>query len=265
MNNKRAHILITNDDGIQAEGIRHLWEALVDHADLTIVAPATEKSAVGSGITVRDPLHIHPVQWDRGTEAWKVSGTPADCVRLASSVIIKKPIDLIVSGINKGSNSGRTVLFSGTVGGVIEGTLRNLPGIAFSCVNFVNPDYGRTHGMIASLVDHCLTHPLPKGTLLNVNFPETKEMLGMRWARQGKGYWIEDPEKREHPEGHSYYWLGGKWHDHDEDEESDVHLLKKGYAAVVPIHVNEMTDHALFASKKESFNALFSPSSPSSC
>lgn len=255
---KKPKILVTNDDGIMAPGLKYLWEALVDVAELHIVAPMIEQSGVGAAITIRDPIQILPVSWDKQTPAWKVTGTPADCVRLGMSVILDSPPDLIVSGINRGSNSGRNVLYSGTVGGVIEGVLRNIPGIAFSCVDFMNPDYKKTVHLIAPLVMHMIEHPLPKGTLLNVNFPETEEILGMKMARQGKGFWIENPDKRVHPEGHPYYWLGGKWHEHDELEDSDVHLLKTGYAAAVPIHVSELTDLDHFHDRKDNFDKIFS-------
>jgi len=177
---------------------------------------------------------------------------------MAMSVILDSPPDLIVSGINRGSNSGRNVLYSGTIGGVIEGVLRNIPGIAFSYVDFDKPDYTKGQHLIFPLVQHLLENPLPKGTLLNVNFPDTEKVLGMKLARQGKGFWVEDPQERLHPEGHTYYWLGGKWNEHDEDEESDVHLLRQGYAAAVPIHISELTDLTHFHQRKEHFNKHFS-------
>lgn len=250
---------MTNDDGIDAPGLRHLWEALSDFAEVYVIAPSSEKSGVGLAITIRDPIVIQPVNWAERAKAWKVTGTPADCVRMGMSVILKSPPDLIVSGINRGSNSGRNVLYSGTIGGVIEGALRNVPGIAFSCVDFINPDYKKTQPLIYPLVKHVMEHPLPQGTVLNVNFPNTDEIRGVRLARQGMGSWIEDPDHRVHPEGHSYYWHGGKWNDLDEHEESDVHLLKQGFATAVPVHVGELTDHAAFQERKENFNRLFSP------
>ncbi len=259
---KKPKILVTNDDGIMAPGLKYLWEALVDVAELYIVAPMIEQSGVGAAITLRDPIQILPVPWDKETPAWKVTGTPADCVRMGINVILDSPPDLIVSGINRGANSGRNVLYSGTIGGVIEGILRNIPGIAFSCVDYTNPDYKKAIHLITPLVMHMIEHPLPKGTLLNVNFPETKEILGIKMARQGRGYWIEDLDKRVHPEGHPYYWLGGKWHEHDEHEDSDVHLLKTGYAAAVPIHVSELTDLDHFHDRKDHFNKFFSENNP---
>jgi 5'-nucleotidase len=252
---KRPKILITNDDGIEADGLKYLWEALIDVAELYIIAPTSEKSGAGLAITIRDPIFIQAVPGEKGTKAWRVNGTPADCVRMGMSVILDSPPDLIVSGINRGANSGRNVLYSGTIGGVIEGVLRNVPGIAFSCVNFVDPDYKKVQHMIYPLVKHLIESPLPSGTLFNVNFPD--EIRGVKLARQGKGYWIEDPEQRVHPEGHSYFWHGGKWNEHDEHEESDVHLLKQGYATAVPIHVSELTDHRLYQERKSDFEERF--------
>lgn len=254
---QKPKILVTNDDGIQAPGLKHLWRALADYADLYIIAPMSEQSGVGLAVTFRDPLQIFPVEWENETPAWQVTGTPADCVRLGMSVILDSPPDLIVSGINRGANSGRNVLYSGTIGGVIEGVLRNIPGIAFSCVDFINPDYKKSVPLIAPLVRHVLEHPLPAGTLLNVNFPETDEIRGVKLARQGKGFWVEDPDKRLHPEGHAYYWIGGKWHDVEEEKDSDVYLLRQGYAAAVPIHVHELTDLGHYRERKEHFDKAF--------
>lgn len=250
---KKPRILITNDDGIEAPGIKHLWNALVDACDVSIVAPSSEKSGAGLGITLRDPLHVQKVAWDKKTPAWKVTGTPADCVRMGLSVILEHKPDLIVSGINRGSNSGRNVLYSGTVGGAIEGVLRNVPGIAFSCEDFDNPDYALAEKYVLSLVNYMLAHPLPRGTLMNVNFPTSSEIKGLKMASQGRGFWVESPDQRMHPEGRPYYWLGGKWHHQDEHEDSDVALLKQGYITAVPIHVDQLTDHGTLQARKESF------------
>jgi len=254
---KTPKILIINDDGIDAPGLHHLWEALVDTADLYIVAPSSEKSGVGMGITIREPIHIHPVLWKKETPAWKISGTPADCVRMSLSVLLDSPPDLIVSGINRGANSGRNILYSGTIGGVIEGVMRNVPGIAFSCVDFSKPNYKKAQPLVSPIVKHLLEHPLPKGTILNVNFPDTEEIHGIRLARQGLGFWIEEPEKRLHPEGHSYFWHGGKWFEHEEDAEGDVHLLRQGFATAVPLHVSELTDLQVYQARKAAFDEAF--------
>lgn len=253
----KPHLLITNDDGIEAEGIKQLAKCLAPIAELTIVAPATERSGAGVGLTLRDPLQIREVVWEGNHPAWKINGTPADCVRLGLRLLVKKKPDLIVSGINRGSNAGRTVLYSGTVGGVIEGAMRGVPGIAVSCVEFERPNYRLATHHLADIVAHFLKHPLARGTILNVNIPSGEIIKGFKMAQQGRSYWIEDPQERIHPDGDTYYWLGGKWNDHEEHEESDVALLQQGYLTAVPIHVDQMTDFNFLNEKRSSFESLF--------
>jgi 5'-nucleotidase len=178
---------------------------------------------------------------------------------MACSVLLEKQPQMILSGINRGSNAGRTVLYSGTVGGVIEGTLKNIPGIAFSFCDFDLPSLSSVKRFIFPLVQHFLENPLPQGTFLNVTFPEgcEKGVKGLRFAKQGRGYWVEDPQQRTHPEGIPYYWLGGKWKSFDEDRESDVALLIEGYITAVPIHIDQLTDQEAFKTRKESVEKLF--------
>lgn len=257
MTEKKPKILITNDDGIHARGIWHLWHALSEMAELTIIAPALERSGVGSGITLHQPLTIHSVKWEKQTSAWMINGTPADCIRLGMRVILKEPPDMIVSGINHGSNAGRSVLYSGTVGGVVESAIRSIPGIAFSSEAFEDKKYSEIERYIPLIVQHVLGHPPTKGTLLNVNFPyEPSTIQGIRLARQGRSLWIEDPTERLHPDGNSYYWHGGKWAHHPEHEDSDVFLLKQGFITVVPIHVDELTDHKFLSEQRHRYEVL---------
>lgn len=255
----KPHILITNDDGIQAEGIRHLWDSLRAIADITIVAPTQEQSGKATSITIHDPLHVRPYLWSDNQQAWSVTGTPADCIKLALSAIVKNPPDLIVSGINAGTNAGRHLLYSGTVGGTIEGILQDIPSIAFSCHSFYNPNYPLATPFIPSIVQHILEHPLPHGTLLNVNFPD-EEVKGIKLTRQGKEHWKEDPHERSNPvnEG-TYYWLGGKKVSYEEEPDSDIAWLAQGYATAVPIHIAELTDHRHLKEHKALFEAKFAP------
>lgn len=258
----RPFLLITNDDGINAPGIKHLWQAVHEFADVAIVAPHMEKSGCGLSITWTKPLHIRPVIWEANVPAWSINGTPADCVKMACSVILERRPQMILSGINRGSNSGCTVLYSGTVGGVIEGAYKNIPGIAFSFSDSEVPPLSATKEYIFPLVQHLLKHPLPQGTFLNVTFPcNCKEgVKGFRLAKQGRGYWVESPDKRIHPfEGVAYYWLGGKWCSFDEDPESDVFLLDQGYITGVPIHVAQLTDFEALKKQKALVEQIFEP------
>ncbi len=256
----RPNILLTNDDGVHAPGIKHLFSALKDFANITIVAPADDQSAKGMSITIRDPLHIEEIFWEKGVSVYSATGTPADCIKLAISVILDSKPDLILSGINRGTNAGGNVLYSGTVGGAIEGVLKGIPSIAFSCHDLIDPDYALVEKYVLHVVKHAMEHPLRNGTLLNVNFPskEHREIKGFKMTRQGKGVWAEDPLERMHPHGdRNYYWLGAKIVEFDEVEDCDITWLKKGFATAVPIHVGELTDHDHLNSRKHHFDSLF--------
>ncbi len=261
----KPNVLITNDDGIHAPGIKHLWNSLKDVANVTVIAPASEQSAVGLSLTIRHPLRIDRLHWQPHANIWSVSGTPADCVKMALSVVMDKKPDIIISGINRGGNAGRNVLYSGTVAGAIEGTIQGIPSVALSCWDYHETDYSITNNFICPILQHVMEHPLPKGTLLNVNFPSKscKTIQGVKLTRQGQEYWAENPDKRLHPaEGQEYYWLGVRLAEFPEVEDSDVSWLKKGYVAAVPVHIGELTDHKHLVERKQSFDKFFS-SSPS--
>ena len=178
---------------------------------------------------------------------------------MALSVLLKRQPDLILSGVNRGANAGRTVLYSGTVGGVIEGVLRNIGGIAFSFSDVHFPALGSVKRYIRSITEHFLKNPIPKGSFLNVNFPLecTQGVKGMRMARQGKGYWVENPDRRIHPEGTAYYWLGGQWSKHEEESDSDIALLAQGFITAAPIFVGDLTDQQLLKKHQESIQTIF--------
>lgn len=247
----RPFLLITNDDGIEAPGIRHLWEAARKIGDVAVVAPRGEKSGSGLSITWTKPLLIEEHPWE-DTPAWSVSGTPADCVKMALSMLLKRRPHLILSGVNRGSNSGKTILYSGTVGGVIEGALRGIPGVAFSYSDFTPPPAAAAIPHLTALIQYAVERPPLAGTLFNITLPaELKRgVKGIRFASQGRGYWTEAPERRLHPEGTPYYWLGGKWTAAEEEEDSDVALADQGYIAIVPIRIDNLTDRAALAERK---------------
>lgn len=253
---KRPHILITNDDGIEAPGLRYLWEALSPFAKVTVIAPASEQSAVGLSITTRVPLKITQLTWPKDVKVWSISGTPADCIKLGLHAIVDETPDLIASGINRGTNAGRNILYSGTVGAAIEGVMHNIPSIAFSCSDYDAPEYFTASLYIPRIVNYVLEHHLATDTLLNVNFPlkTAGKIQGFKLTRQGKEMWVENPDKRSHPfEGHEYYWLGAKLLECQEEEESDVAWLRKGYITAVPVHIGELTDHRHLETYKQHF------------
>jgi 5'-nucleotidase len=255
----RPLILVTNDDGVYAPGIKHLWKSLSSYADLVVVAPAEEQSAVSLSITIRRPLHIEKIEWSiLEAQVWSINGTPADCVKLALNVILPRQPDLIVSGINRGTNAGRNVLYSGTVAAIIEGVMHQIPGIAFSLGDFSDPDYEPLKPHIFPIVDYVLQNKLPTGTLLNVNFPKQAAggLKGIRFACQGKEYWAENPECRHHPaEGKRYYWLGARLNQtEEEDPTSDIMLLREGYATIVPLLVGNLTHQKYLDEQQEHFN-----------
>lgn len=259
----KPKILITNDDGVHAPGIRQLWSVLKDFADVTVVAPATEQSATGMSITLRRPLQIEKAYWGdeeaRSANIWSVNGTPADAVKIGLSCIVNEQPDFVVSGINKGKNSGRNVLYSGTVSATMESVLHDVPGIAFSCFDYHYIDFALATQHVKELINYFLENPIPRGTLINVNFPSAQASFrGFKFTRQGKEYWMEDPHKRIHPaEGTSYYWLGCKLSEYEEEEDCDVTWLKKGYATVVPLQVSDLTHQEFYTSNKTHFENSF--------
>jgi len=252
-------ILITNDDGIQAPGIKHLWSSLRPLNSKTyIVAPAIEQSGVGACQTFSRSLLVEKVDWDENTEAWSCNGTPADCVKLGTHSLPIPQVDLVVSGINRGSNHGRTVLFSGTVGGTIEAVIRGIPAIAFSAFDLEDTDYETFEQFIPKIVRGVAAHPLPPGTLLNVTFPShrvTKKygVKGFKLTHQAKQHWINTLHS---DDGKSFY-NQGELLQCAEEEDSETSWLSLGYITCCPLHVNELTDHDYLSSKRATFEELF--------
>jgi 5'-nucleotidase len=258
MSKHKPHFLLTNDDGIHSPGILYLWEAVREFADITIIAPDREKSGSGASATI-ESLQITPVSDFGSTQAYKVSGTPVDCIKVGLSILLEKPPNMILSGINHGTNAGRTILFSGTVGGVIEGVLRNVPGIAFSYWRYDTSAFAYIKKYILPIVKYLSSCEIPSGSFYNVNFPGHQEHLikGFKVVPHGHSKWIEKPVKEYHPEGHIIYSMNGEWADHCEPEGTDVHYLKQGYITASPIHVAQLTDFSMLSNHKEDFEQSF--------
>ncbi|MEO0856249.1 MAG: 5'/3'-nucleotidase SurE [Bacteroidota bacterium] len=245
----RPLILISNDDGIDANGIAALAAALDGVGTLAVVAPITEQSAVGHAITVRDPMRAHPWPFDNPTgPVWAraVTGTPADCVKIAAQKLLPRRPDLVVSGINQGPNTAVNVIYSGTVSAATEGTILGIPAIAFSHTAWdPNSDYEAAGRIARQVTEEVLEHGLPPGILLNVNIPDLPfdDLRGIRVTRQAQARWEEEFEERRDPMNRPYYWLGGRFVNLDERTDTDQSAVEEGYVSVTPLQ-HDLTAHA---------------------
>ncbi len=247
----RPKILIANDDGIYAEGIYALWEAMSEIGEVTVVAPDTEKSAVGHSITISDPIRIQKVTRAGGFKGYALDGTPADCVKIAVKSILKTRPDIVVSGINAGANVGRNIIYSGTISAATEGTILDIPSMAISFDSIRGGDLTGSKIVAKHMVKKILNYKLPKGTLLNVNVPNlpSKEIKGYQFTHQGNNYFDDRFEKREDPRGRFYYWMTGEIIDPDTSLDFDGNAIKNGYVSVTPVHF-EMTHQAFLDTLK---------------
>lgn len=241
-------ILVCNDDGIDAPGIAALAAALDGLGELRVVAPIQEQSAVGHAITVRDPVRAHPWPF-RGPSgslvAHAVTGTPADCVKLAIDKLLPRAPDLVVSGINQGPNTAVNVIYSGTVSAATEATILGIDAVAMSLCRWRGGDFeaaGRYARRIARTV---LERRLPPGVLLNVNVPDLsyERIRGIRVTRQARAKWEESFHERRDPLDRPYYWLTGQFVNLDEGPDTDLGAVEAGYVSVTPVH-HDLTAHA---------------------
>lgn len=244
-----AKILVCNDDGIFAPGIRALVEAVREFGDLTVVAPDSPQSGMGHAISVGKPLWVGKYK-DFGPDvpAWETSGTPADCIKMATGQLMPERPDLIVSGINHGSNSSISVFYSGTMSAAIEGVLEGIPAIGFSLLDYsMEADFEAAKHVVKTIVRQALTHRLPPNVALNVNIPKLPldEIKGIKITRQSAGRWVEQFDKRQDPYGRDYYWLMGSFHLDDEGEDTDEWALRNGYVSVCPVQIDVTAHHAL--------------------
>ncbi|MEX0721132.1 MAG: 5'/3'-nucleotidase SurE [Balneolaceae bacterium] len=232
---KKPFILVSNDDGIFSPGIKALAEVAAEFGDTYIVAPEREQSAMGHAITVQVPLRTSKFNLDDRFEGEAVTGTPADCVKLAHGELLERKPDLVVSGINHGSNAGINILYSGTVSAATEGTILGYPSIAVSCTDFrEEADLSGCKEAARRVIKFVLEKGLDKGVTLNVNAPAGR-FKGIKWTRMADSRYVEEYESRKDPYNRSYYWLTGKFELLDEAEDADIHVLNEGYASVTPI------------------------------
>lgn len=241
---KRPLILVTNDDGIHAKGLRFLSEIAKEFGDVFVVAPNKPQSGMGHAITMTKPLRMDPVNLD-GVKAWSTSGTPVDCVKLAVYEIMHRKPDLVLSGINHGSNSSINVIYSGTMSAAVEGAVEGIKSIGFSLLDHdPDADFEPAKPFIVSIIKNVLEHLMPTGSCLNVNIPKGK-VKGVKISRQARGYWEDSFDVRKDPMGEDYYWLKGDFVNLDQGEDTDIWALANGYISLVPTQFDMTAHHAI--------------------
>ena len=246
---KRPLILVTNDDGINAPGIRTLISVVKNIGDVIVVAPDSPQSGMGHAITINSTLHSSRIT-PKNSEIieYSCSGTPADCVKLAINELMPRKPDLCVSGINHGSNSSINVIYSGTMSAAIEAGIEGVPAIGFSLLDYSwNADFSHSKDFIRKITLNALNNVIPKGVVLNVNIPSVKksDIKGVKICRQAKAYWVEEFDKRKNPLGQEYYWLTGKFVNKDQGEDTDEWALKNNYISIVPVEFDLTAHHAI--------------------
>jgi len=244
---KTPTILVVNDDGITAPGIKALMDVMAELGRVVVVAPDSPQSGMGHAITVGKPLRLDKVDVYEGIEMYSCSGTPVDCVKLAVNKIFKgqKP-DLCVSGINHGLNNSINVLYSGTMSAAVEGAIESIPSVGFSLDDYtLQADFSHCVKYVKEIAQQVLKNGLPAATLLNVNFPHTHHIKGVKICCQANAKWAEDFGERIDPHNRPYYWLTGVFQLNDGGEDTDVWALEHDYASVVPVQFDMTAHHAI--------------------
>lgn len=251
----RPLILVSNDDGITSKGIRVLVSVMKKLGDVVVVAPDSPQSGMGHAITIGQTLRLYEEDIFEDVLAYKSSGTPADCVKLAKHHVLKdrKP-DLVVSGINHGSNTSISVLYSGTMSAAIEGALEGLPSIGFSLCDFSSKaDFSHVEDWVEKIARQVLENGIPKGIALNVNFPpkRNENIRGIKICRQADAKWQEEFVERFDPTGRKYFWLAGNFVNFDKGEDNDEWAIANNYVSIVPCQYDLTAHHAISHINKE--------------
>ncbi|MBL7110446.1 MAG: 5'/3'-nucleotidase SurE [Bacteroidales bacterium] len=239
---KERLILITNDDGFQAKGLKALIELVKPLGEVVVIAPTESRSGMSHAITVKDPIRVKKIIEEPNYTMQCCSGTPVDCVKLAINTLLDRKPDLILSGINHGSNSSASILYSGTMAAALEGCLNGIPSIGFSLLDY-SPDaeFKGTAKYISEIIDKALNSGMPSGTCLNVNFPKenSQDIKGVMICRQTRGVWIEEFDKRTDPQEKTYYWLTGEFKNLEPSAvDTDEWALKNNYVSIVPVQTD---------------------------
>ncbi|MDD2960521.1 MAG: 5'/3'-nucleotidase SurE [Muribaculaceae bacterium] len=236
LDNRRPLIFISNDDGIDAGGIHALIDFVKDFGDIYVVAPLQQQSGKSSSITVEVPLRVKQYADYKGAKMYSVNGTPVDCAKLALNRLLPRRPDLVIAGINHGANSGTCTIYSGTMGVVFEGCMQGLTSVGFSYLSHrLDADFSSCEELIKKIVGSLLNDKLPQGVCLNVNIPADCKIKGVKAAVSAKGHWTEEFVEHKDPFGNPCYWLTGQYQNEEPDNsETDLYLLDRGYATIVP-------------------------------
>ena len=246
---ERPVILITNDDGITAPGIRNLVEAVKDLGKIVVVAPDKPQSGMGHAITIGQPLRLIASNDFEGIEAYQCTGTPVDCVKLAVDKVLHRKPDLCLSGINHGANHSINVIYSGTMSAAVEAAIESIPSVGFSLLDYsIEADFSAARSYARIIVQKMLSTPADKHSVLNVNIPAVPESLikGIKICRQAYAKYEEDFIERNDPHGRKYFWLTGEFVNMDKGKDTDVWALKNNYVSVVPVQF-DLTNYVLKA------------------
>ncbi|MBI1838546.1 MAG: 5'/3'-nucleotidase SurE [Flavobacteriia bacterium] len=234
---EKPMILITNDDGIAAKGIRSLVAVMKKFGNVVVVAPDKPQSGMGHAITINQPLRLNKSDIFGDIQAFSCTGTPVDCVKLGIYEVLKRKPDLLVSGINHGENTSTNVLYSGTMSAAVEGAMEGIPSIGFSLCDFdAEADFSACEKIIEKIIEKCFDRLIPEGICYNINFPKLpfESIKGIKVVRQALAYWEDKFDKRIDQFGKPYYWLTGDFGNHDPGENTDLDAIKNGYVTIVP-------------------------------
>lgn len=243
-------ILVTNDDGITAPGIRSLVESVRDLGKIVVIAPDKPQSGMGHAITIGHPLRLHPVEVFGDVEAYQCTGTPVDCVKLGVAKVLHRKPDICLSGINHGANHSINVIYSGTMSAAVEAAIEGIPSVGFSLLDYsIEADFTAAKKYARLIVQKMLEHQMDKHMILNVNFPAVADKLieGVKVCRQAYAKYEEDFLERMDPHDRKYFWLTGEFVNFDEGTDTDVWALANNYVSIVPVQF-DMTHYTL---KKE--------------
>lgn len=236
--NDKPLILITNDDGVKAPGIRALINCIRPFGKVVVVAPDRPQSGTAHAVTIAHPLRLELITQETDYDEYSCNGTPADCVKLAFKIVMRRRPDFLFSGINHGSNASINIIYSGTMAAVLEGALAGVPSVGFSLNNYsLKADFGPSEKFIKSIASEVISNGLPEGVCLNVNIPDvsSEKIMGIKLCRQAAGIWEEDFDEREDPNGRKYYWMKGMYAQIGNGEDTDQSAMEHNYVAVVPV------------------------------